>query len=107
MCVNFEKFSALNLYLRSYSRVSAIKPVYFCSGLQELDQFVVRNEMSRKYECSLCSKFGHKSRSNVRNHIESIHYPGMYTYSCDACGTVLNTRRALEVHKSAYHKQLQ
>lgn len=71
----------------------------------DLDVFILRREGEiRKYVCSICSSFSHKSRSNVRNHIESIHYPGSCLYSCQICGTVVNTKRALEVHRSAHHK---
>lgn len=71
---------------------------------RDLDGYIVRDPSSRLFACTQCNRFTHRSRSNVRNHLESKHFPGRYQYSCDVCGAVVNTRRALEVHRSAYHR---
>ena len=68
-----------------------------------MDQFIMKDVASKKNVCSICRGFSHKSRTNVRNHIESKHYPGLYQYPCETCSTVVYTKRALEVHRSAYH----
>ena len=70
---------------------------------QDLDQFLERDIATKKYKCGICGLFSHSSRANARNHIESKHYQGFFTYHCNYCGKVMNTKRALEVHKSAAH----
>jgi len=68
---------------------------------QDLDQFLAKDAATNKYICSICHVFSHRGRTNVRNHIESRHFLGCFSYTCTTCGKTLNTRRALEVHKSA------
>ena len=97
------------MYLHNNLNIFIIK-CRLCSGGAEdgeddLDRYIVRDEAVRKYMCSICGKVGHKSRSNVRNHIESKHFPGRYQYPCSDCTVVFNTRTALAVHKSTYHKK--
>ena len=70
---------------------------------QDLDQFLERDLLSKKYKCGICGLFSHSSKANARNHVESKHYQGLFTYHCQSCGKVMNTKRALEVHKSSAH----
>ena len=77
---------------------------------QDLDQFIVKSSVAdatgRKYSCGICGKVSHKSRSNIRNHIESRHFPGRFQYACEHCPKMVNTKTALFVHKSAYHAKM-
>jgi hypothetical protein len=41
--------------------------------------------MVRDYHCALCGKFQSKRPSKVRDHLEVIHFPGLYVYSCQLC----------------------
>ena len=68
---------------------------------EDLDQFLVKDQKTNKWLCSICQGFSHSGRGNVRNHMESKHFMGSFTYTCETCGKILNTRTALEVHKSA------
>ena len=78
------------------------------SAPDDLLNFCVREgEGVGKWTCSLCYQFAHKSRQNVRNHVESKHYPTTFQYSCPNCDKVCYTMRALEVHKSSTHRQAQ
>jgi hypothetical protein len=72
---------------------------------EDLLEFCVRDQMEGKWSCTLCYQFVHRSRQNVRNHVESRHYPTTFQYSCPSCDKVCNTLRALEVHKSSVHRQ--
>ena len=67
----------------------------------DLDKFLAKDEENKKYVCSICQIFSHRGRTNVRNHVESRHFLGCFSYNCNNCGKILNSRRALEVHKSA------
>ena len=64
---------------------------------------VVREDSLKKYACGICRDFCHQSRANVRNHLESKHFQGYFSYSCDICGKIMGTNKAMEVHKSMYH----
>ena len=89
------------------------KGVSVCLGQTEaleaeenLDNYIIRDPNdNRNLLCNICRKVGHGSRSNVRKHIESKHFPGRYQYPCPDCNVVVYTRIALEVHRSTYHKQ--
>ena len=71
---------------------------------QDLDQYIViREDSLKKYTCGVCNSFCHQSRSNVRNHLESKHFAGYFSYACDICLKVMGTNKAMEVHKSIYH----
>jgi len=67
----------------------------------ELENYVERSS-SGLYICSLCSAFQHVARSNVKNHIESKHFPNSFAYTCPNCGSVSFTKQAYQTHKSRY-----
>jgi len=74
---------------------------------EDLLGFCVRDhEGQSRWTCSLCYQFSHKSRQNVRNHVESRHYPTAFQYSCPVCAKLCSTMRALEVHKSSAHRNI-
>jgi len=70
---------------------------------EELLQFVGRSQEDNKFECTVCGKFKAVRKGLVRNHIESIHFPGMFTYSCNICEKEFQGRNALAVHNSEKH----
>ena len=53
--------------------------------------------------CILCGKSS-TDRGNMRKHVENIHFPGTFTYPCNVCNKVFNTRNNLNHHKSKYHR---
>jgi len=63
---------------------------------------VMRDEEGRWIcpECNLTTK----SRTNIREHIESKHLPGNASYLCPLCNKVCKSTAALRVHKIRYHK---
>jgi len=65
---------------------------------EDLDQFIGRGELG--YNCEVCAQFSHASKSNVRNHIESKHFPNTFFYNCSICNKTCNSRQALQQHKS-------
>jgi len=70
---------------------------------QDLDQFLGKDYTMKKYKCTICCLFSHSSKGNARNHVESKHFQGVFMYNCNSCGKVMNTKRALEVHRSSTH----
>ena len=69
----------------------------------ELLQFVRKDSSDLKYHCVLCPNFSHKVISCTRNHVESKHYPNLFTYSCDLCEETFPTSTKLSTHKTRRH----
>ena len=51
--------------------------------------------------CKLCGKEG--QAGNIRNHIEANHLDGI-SVPCAICEKEFSTRKALQHHKSRYHR---
>ena len=69
----------------------------------ELLKFVSRDTTDLKYYCTICSKYSHKGITSTRNHVESNHFPKMFTYHCDQCDSTFATKSNYNMHKSMKH----
>ena len=56
-----------------------------------------------KYMCAICGRSG-LHRADVRNHVENLHFPGVFAYTCTLCRTVVKSKTALLNHKALKHK---
>jgi len=87
--------------------MKAIALISDCQDLQdpeELYQFVGRSEeVPGTFVCSICKNFKASRRGLVRNHVESIHFRGVFRYHCDVCDKDFQGRNALAVHNSSLH----
>ena len=70
----------------------------------KLYEYVGYDSESGKHICLKCSTFSHKSRSNARNHVEAVHFPALFTYSCQVCGQETGSKNALNIHMTRFHK---
>jgi len=73
----------------------------------EFLQFVCREtseEGKPRYICTICNKFCHASRTNVRNHVESKHFPNAFSYNCEICGQSFPSKNNVQLHRSRVHK---
>ena len=61
-------------------------------------------DQSGMYSCTLCGKQT-KDRSNMKKHIENIHFPGSFSYQCKYCDKVFTTRNNLNHHVNNLHKE--
>jgi hypothetical protein len=68
-------------------------------GDKLLYEYIVRDPVSgpRSHKCTLCGKTS-TDRSNLRKHVESIHFPGIYSYDCKYCHEIFTTRNFLNLH---------
>jgi len=57
----------------------------------------------RAHICKLCGKVS-SDRSNLRKHVESIHYPNAFLHACKHCGQHFNTKNLLYMHVKISHK---
>ena len=53
--------------------------------------------------CKLCGKVC-SDKSNIRKHVENIHFPGVFVHTCKHCNQTLKTRNLLYMHISKVHK---
>ena len=65
----------------------------------DLDRYILRNP-DKSHSCSICCLFSHKIRTAVRNHIEAIHFPSLFTYTCERCSVQFSNKTAINNHKS-------
>ena len=56
------------------------------------------------FKCTLCGKHNSMKKANVRNHIESVHFPGHFSYNCNHCKKTFKSKSALCVHVSKVHR---
>ena len=69
----------------------------FISTPQDLDQYVLSAEDGSFY-CGICNQATRK-KDNLKRHIESKHFPNIFSYQCPVCCISLGTRDALQNHK--------
>jgi len=69
----------------------------------ELQQFVRKDPYDGKFHCTVCGKFSHKIGACTRNHVESQHFPNMFTYPCGQCTKIYRTKTSLFNHRSRKH----
>jgi len=71
-----------------------------------LHQYIKKENGSGRtlFVCSLCGK-SNAQKSNLMNHVESVHFPNLFTYSCKYCGKVYNAKNSLNVHMSTSHRE--
>ena len=69
---------------------------------EELFQFVGKHP-EKGYECTIC-QIRFQARVTVRNHVESKHFPNMFTYTCNICFKDMTSKNAKATHMSIYHR---
>ena len=69
---------------------------------EDLYQFVAHQPEAKGYYCTICSKARPK-RTEVRNHVESIHFPNSFCYQCQTCEKTFRSKNALKVHNTTNH----
>ena len=67
-------------------------------------QYVKSIPDSNDFQCGLCDYISNRP-AKVKNHLEAIHFPGVFVYSCDICEKTFSGRNAFGVHKSQVHSK--
>jgi len=70
---------------------------------QHIEKVLDERTHKKQFMCTLCSKV-HAQKIHCQNHLESIHFPDMFLYSCSHCGKTFNGKNKLYVHVSLTHK---
>ena len=71
----------------------------------DFEQFILlTGSGTGSYSCTLCSYV--KTKTLVRNHVESIHFPNTFTYRCSVpdCEKVFGTNNAFQMHRKRNHR---
>ena len=53
---------------------------------------------SLDWQCTICSKLFDRKRK-CQNHVESMHFRGIITHTCDRCGAVFDTFYKMQHHR--------
>jgi len=69
---------------------------------EDFKKYIARNDSGPV--CGICYQFSNRSVTNVKNHIESKHFPNLFTYTCKHCEMTFGTNTALEIHTRRTHK---
>merc|ERR1712025_633624 len=56
------------------------------------------------FTCFYCSK-AFPNKRDVRNHLESIHFPNYFTYSCEICGKEFKSLNSRNIHMTRSHNK--
>ena len=68
---------------------------------EDLGRYVIKEG---KYSCSICGKsVGGRNMVRMKMHIESVHFPGHFSYPCDKCTVISMTKCAFIQHKRQKH----
>ena len=76
------------------------------SSIEDFEEYISKEPDGVKYYCSICEKFRKRGRSDVKDHIESIHFPNSFSYQCQYCDHVVGTNKALTRHVQRLHKNV-
>jgi len=60
-------------------------------------------ETGWKYSCTLCGK-ENVQKANIVKHVESVHFPNLFSYQCKFCEKQFTARNSLYAHVSRNHK---
>jgi len=71
---------------------------------EDFERFVAKEPFDIGYFCTLCKLFRKRGVPDVKNHVESKHFPNTFSYSCNLCDVVLGTATALTRHHQRVHK---
>ena len=71
---------------------------------EDLYKYVAPIPSSTEFYCTLCSLFKHTKKANVRNHIESKHFKGLFMYKCDVCQDFKNSKQEMYACKTNHKK---
>ena len=74
------------------------------SSYEDFDKFIAKGHFETGYYCTICQQFRKRAFAEVRNHVESKHFPNSFSYQCNLCDLTLGTNTALTRHKQRVHK---
>jgi len=75
------------------------------SSVEDFDKFMEKEPETSGYFCNICQMYRKRGKADVRNHIESKHFPNSFSYNCHICSYVVGTNKALSRHVQNAHSK--
>ena len=91
-------FYLVSLILTKASILGIVEDLNFLDYITK-----VEGGLPRSRQCKLCQNIFYNSSTAVK-HVENIHFPGQFQYSCQFCSEVFDGRNKLHIHVSRFHK---
>ena len=70
---------------------------------EDLKKFILRNLGDKHYYCLICNNFNNKLLTNTNTHVESNHFPNLFSYHCLECGKACPSMNSYTNHQSITH----
>ena len=85
------------------SQLFNIKFNFTGTGTKMFLNYVEKSELSSGWKCTICGKES-AQKQNLVKHVESVHFPGLFSYECKHCGKTFKAKNSLYFHVSSTHK---
>ena len=71
-----------------------------------MNNYIVKETLGGRniFKCTVCAKTN-SLKANIVNHVESVHFPNVFIYTCKYCGKEYNAKNSLNVHISTIHRE--
>ena len=98
--------------MRIFSRLPQVKHdiisvILGLFGAREMFEQYIEKTLSEdgkpNFKCTICGKQV-SVKTNLRNHIESAHFPGHFSYNCNHCGKTFKSKNTFCTHVSQMHR---
>lgn len=73
------------------------------TGTRMFQDYIAKSDHSSGWKCTICGKES-AQKVNLVKHIESVHFPDMFSYECKYCDKTFNAKNSLYAHVSRTHK---
>ena len=61
----------------------------------------IEKEEGNNFRCTVCDKTS-KRKYNMKDHVEKIHFPGMFSHACKFCDKLLESKQSFKKHKEVH-----
>ena len=73
------------------------------TGTKMFQDYIAKSDQSSGWKCTICGKES-AQKVNLVKHVESVHFPDLFSYDCKHCGKTFNAKNSLYAHVSRIHK---
>jgi len=73
------------------------------NGTKMFQDYISKSDLTSSWKCTICGKES-AQKVNLVKHVESVHFPDLFSYECKFCGKSFNAKNSLYAHVSRTHK---